>query len=103
MPWRPGPHKVLKPSRREEIAGLLQLAPVAHLEGGVEVPVRAGAHQIDGVVIGAAAQEHEKIRHPVGFAEAQHVDIERATFFTSSQWNATWPSSCGTTPLLGNF
>ena len=37
---------------------------------------RAGAHQIDGVVIRAAAQEDEETGHPVGFAKAEHVDIE---------------------------
>ena len=52
------------------------MRPVAQLEGGVEVPVRAGLHQIDGVVVGAAAQEREKVAHPVGDAEAEHVAIE---------------------------
>src|SRR5262249_1735753 len=45
------PPKSLKAVETEEIARLLQLAPVAHLERGVEVAVGAGAHEIDGVVI----------------------------------------------------
>jgi hypothetical protein len=61
---------------RQEIAGRLHVAPVAQLERGVEVPVRAGLHQIDGVVVGPAAQEREEIAHPVGFAKAEHVAIE---------------------------
>src|SRR5262249_46420123 len=60
----------------EKIAGLLHVRPVAQLEGGVKMPVRAGLHQIDGVMIGAAAQEREEIAHPIGFAKAEHVAIE---------------------------
>src|SRR5215472_6344499 len=41
----------------EEVAGRLHVRPVAQLERGVEVAVRAGLHQVDGVMIGAAAQE----------------------------------------------
>ena len=40
------------------------------------MPVGAGLHQIDGVMIDAAAQEREEIAHPVGNAETQHVAIE---------------------------
>src|SRR5580704_15199469 len=32
----------------EEIAGLVHVSPVTQLEGGVEVPVGAGLHQVDG-------------------------------------------------------
>src|SRR6201987_5474933 len=33
----------------EKIAGLLHMRPITQLEGGVEMPVGAGLHQIDGV------------------------------------------------------
>ncbi len=52
------------------------MAPVAQFEGGVEMPVRAGLHQVDGVMVGPAAQEREEVAHPVGFAKAEHVAIE---------------------------
>ena len=71
-----GPPEQLVAVEAEIIAGGLQVRPVAQLEGGVEMPVRAGLHQVDGVVVGTAAQEREEIRHPVGLAEAQHVAIE---------------------------
>src|SRR6266851_10417328 len=45
------------------VAGGLQVPPVAQLEGGVEMPVRAGLHQVDGVVVRPAAQEREEISH----------------------------------------
>ena len=60
----------------EEVAGIVHVAPIAQLEGGMEVAVRAGLHQIDGVMVGPAAQEREEVRHPIGLAEAQHVAIE---------------------------
>src|SRR5437879_13634682 len=60
----------------EEIARWLYVGPVAQLESGVEVPVRAGLHQIDGVMVGAAAQEGEEVTQPVRFAKAENVAIE---------------------------
>ena len=60
----------------EKVARLMHMAPIAQLEGGVEVPVRTSLHQVDGVMIGTAAQEREEIPHPVGFAEAEHVAVE---------------------------
>src|SRR6478735_891322 len=60
----------------EEVAGGLKVAPVAQLECGVEVAVRAGADQVDRVMIDPAAQEREEVAHPIRYAEAQHVDIE---------------------------
>ena len=38
--------------------------------------VRTGPHQIDGVMVGPAAQEREEVRHPIGFAKAEHVAVE---------------------------
>ena len=76
MPCRPGPPDQLVAVEAEIIAGGLQVAPIAQLEGGVEMPVGVGLHQVDGVVVGTAAQEREEIAHPVGFAEAEHVAIE---------------------------
>src|SRR6185295_14406119 len=60
----------------EIVARLLHVRPIAQLEGGVEMAVRAGLHQVDGMMVGAAAQEREEVRHPVGLAEAKHVAIE---------------------------
>src|SRR4029077_19786193 len=60
----------------EKIAGLLHMRPVTQLEGGMEVSVGAGLHQINGVMIGAAAQEREEVAHPIGFAKAEHVAVE---------------------------
>ena len=71
-----GPPQCLVTVHAQEIAGLLQLAPVPHFECGVEVTVGAGAHQIDRVMVGAAAQEYEKVGHPIRLSEAEHVDIE---------------------------
>src|SRR5216683_6534070 len=44
----------------EIVAGGLQVPPIAQLEGGVEMPVRPGLHEVDGVMVGAAAQEREE-------------------------------------------
>ena len=52
------------------------MRPIAQLERGMEMPVAARLHQIDGVVVGAAAQEREEIRHPVGFTKAQNIAVE---------------------------
>ena len=60
----------------EVVAGGQHVAPVAQLERGVEVPVLRVLHQVDGVMIGAAAQEREEVAHPVRHAEAEHVAIE---------------------------
>src|SRR5262245_57371341 len=60
----------------EKIAGGLQMRPIAQLERGVKMPIRVDLHQIDGVVIAAAAKEREEIRHPIGLAKAEHVAIE---------------------------
>src|SRR5689334_16917651 len=43
--------------KAQEVAGRLQMSPVTQLEGGVEMAVRAGADQVDGVVIDAAPQK----------------------------------------------
>src|ERR1051325_2048714 len=60
----------------EEIAGVLQMRPVAQLEGRVEVAVRSRLDQVDRVVIRAAAQEREEVSHPVGDAEAEDAAVE---------------------------
>ena len=52
------------------------MRPVAWLEGDVVEAHALGFHQVDGVVVGTAAQEREEIAHPVGDAEAEHVDVE---------------------------
>ena len=51
-------------------------------------------HQVDGVVVGAAAQEREEVAHPVGDAEAEHVAIEVGAFlalFDEERDVAGWP------------
>ena len=58
------------------IAGLMDVAPIAQLEGDVMQALGLVAGEVDGVVIDAAAQEGEVIAHPVGHAEAQDVAIE---------------------------
>ena len=71
-----GPPNELVAVEAEIIAGGLQVSPIAQLEGGVEVPVALGLHEVDGVMVGTAAQEREEVSHPVGFAKAEHVAIE---------------------------
>ena len=61
---------------RQEIAGGLEVPPVAQLECDVIQPDPLAVDQVDGVVIGPAAQEREEVGHPVGHTEAQHVAIE---------------------------
>src|SRR5262249_49136331 len=60
----------------EKIARGLQVGPIAQLECGGKMPVRVDLHQVDGVVVAAAAQERKEISHPVGLAKAEHVAIE---------------------------
>src|SRR5437868_4766084 len=55
----------------EEVAGALQVRPVAQFERRVEVPVRARLHEIDRMVIGGTTQEREEVRHPIRHAEAE--------------------------------
>src|ERR1700685_3926460 len=76
-----GPPKKLVAVDGQEIARRLHVAPIAQFERGVEMPVRSGLHQIDGVVVGPAAQEREEVAHPVGFAKAEHVAIELGDVF----------------------
>src|SRR5262249_9448855 len=60
----------------EIIASGLQMRPIAQLERRMKMPVRVDLHEIDGVMVGTAAQEREEIPHPVGLAKAEHVAIE---------------------------
>ena len=66
----------LKSAEAEKITRIMHVTPVAQFKGGVKMTVRARSHQVDGVMIRTAAQEREEVAHPVGFAEAEHVDIE---------------------------
>src|SRR6516164_541202 len=47
----------------EIIASGLQVGPIAQLERRVKMPIRVDLHQVDGVVVGTAAQEREEIPH----------------------------------------
>src|ERR1700737_3430242 len=47
----------------EIIASRLQVRPIAQFKGGMEMPIGAGFHQIDGVVVGTATQKREEVRH----------------------------------------
>src|SRR5262245_5979642 len=49
----------------EIITGGLQVTPVAQFECRMKMAVRAGLHEIDGVMIRSTAQEREKVRHPI--------------------------------------
>src|SRR5438876_8542787 len=60
----------------QEIAGRLHMRPIAQLERRMEMLVLAGLDQIDGVMVGAAAQEREIIAHPVGHAKTEHVAVK---------------------------
>ena len=60
----------------EEIAGDLYLPPVFQLEGNV-VHLRAlTLDEIDGVMVGPAAHEHEPVLDPIRHAKAEHTTIE---------------------------
>ena len=66
----------LVPIDAQVVARGLQVPPIAQLECRVEMAVRTGADQVDGVVINAATEEREEISHPVGDTKAQHIAIE---------------------------
>ena len=72
----PGPPEQLVAVETEKIAGGLQVGPIAQLECGVKMPVGVDLHQVDRMVVAAAAQEREEIPHPIGLAKAEHVAIE---------------------------
>ena len=60
----------------QEVAGAVQLRPVAHLEGNMmELGLRV-IDEVDGVMVDAAAHEAEIIRVPVRHPEAHHVGVE---------------------------
>ena len=60
----------------EIVAGGLDVAPVAELEGDVVDLGALAVDEVDGVMVGPAAQEGEEVAHPVGDAEAEHVAVE---------------------------
>ena len=79
MMWRPGPHTRWMLFRAKEVAGAVDFRPVLHLEGDVVKLRHRVDDEIDGVMIGAAAQEREGVGVPVGNAEAQHLGVELTT------------------------
>ena len=54
----------------------MNLAPVAQFEGDVMQCLLLVAHEVDRMMIDAAAQEGEVVAHPVGDAKAQHIAVE---------------------------
>jgi hypothetical protein len=60
----------------EPFAGALDLRPVLHLERDMMQLRHLVDHEVDRVVIGAAPEEGEIVRAPVGNPEAEHVGVE---------------------------
>src|SRR5579864_1834840 len=60
----------------ERLGGALDFRPVLDLERDVVELRLVVVDEIDGVVVGIAAQEGERVVAPVGDAEAEHVAIE---------------------------
>src|SRR5204863_4532124 len=60
----------------QEIAGTLDVGPVAHLERDVMNGGLGVTEEIHGVMIAAAAQKSEEIAAPVGNAKTQEIAIE---------------------------
>ena len=59
----------------QQVTGLLDVVPVVQLVGNVMQPATRAAQKVDGVVVGAAAQEDEEIADPVGDAKSEDVAI----------------------------
>ena len=60
----------------EQLAGVLDLGEVLHLEGDVMHLRLLAGEEIHRVVVRPAAQEREEVLDPVGHAEAEHLRIE---------------------------
>src|SRR5690242_6378913 len=63
-------------SLAKKIAGGLQMREIPQLEGDVMHLDVLADNEIDRVMVGVAAHEHEEVADPVGNAEAEDVAVE---------------------------
>src|SRR4029077_13164951 len=55
----------------------LDMSPILQLESDVMHLSALAAHEVHGVMVRAAAHEHEPILDPVGYSKAEHAGVER--------------------------
>src|SRR5262249_20524723 len=71
-----GPPNQMDVVRGEPFAGSLNLRPILNLERDVMELRNFVHHEIDGVMIGPAAQKRERVIAPVRYPKAEHVGVE---------------------------